>query len=329
MTPSDDDLARSLRDRADAVLPPMSVDVGAVVRSGRRRRVARGASVLAVTALAVTGTWSGVQPIDRGGDRTQLLAATSSPAPTADPDDLHARVDPVAGTITFPMARYDLTADELATVTRARAWEMKVCAEAAVGRPIAWEVGVPGVPVSDRLFGVWSLSEAQQYGYDMPPTGGSSGGAVDPDVDLAVWDACNESETVRALSPEVAGSQELADALSRADEQAEASEASRSAVADWTACLARNGLEPAGGDRGPSVAGSTTSRWDEASIALAVIDVQCKTEVDFVPRMADARAAAMAPVLVQFRDELESRRAFQQEVVARAEAYLAAHPEIP
>lgn len=58
-------------------------------------------------------------------------------------------------------------------------------------------------------------------------------------------------------------------------------------------------------------------------------DVRCKTEVDFAPRMADARAAARAPVLAKSRDELEARLAHQRAAVAAAEAYLAAHPEIP
>jgi hypothetical protein len=328
MTP-DDELARMLRARVDGAVPPMSVDVDAVVRSGRRRRVARGTAVLAVTALAVTGAWTGVQALDRGRDHVQLPASTAGTDESVSPADLRAEVDPVAGTITFPLARYDLSADEWATISTARAWEMKLCAEAQIGRPITWQAGEPGDPGSDRLFGVWDLDEAQQYGYAVPPSGGSSGGAVDPDVDLAVWEECNHSDAVRALSPEVEGSVELAAALRTADEAAEASESSRSAVADWTACLAEHGLEPAGGDTGYTVAGYSTSRWDMTSRALAVTDVQCKTEVDFVQRMADARAAAMAPVLVQFRDELESRLAFQREVVARAQAYLAAHPEIP
>lgn len=328
MTP-DEDLARTLRDRADAAVPPMTVDVGMVMRGGRRRRVARGGAVLAVGALAMTGAWSGVQAFDRGDGPLLQPASTATPDAGVDPADLRAEVDPVAGTITFPMARYDLTAAEWSTVTLARAWQMKLCAEEEVGRAIPWQESVPGTPRSDRTFGVWSLAEAQEYGYAVPPTGGAGVGAVDESVDLTVWESCGRTPEVQALSPEVEGSYAMADALGRAHAVALASEASRSAVADWTACLAEHGLEPAGGDSGYTVAGATTSRWDAASVEMAVTDVQCKTAVDFVPRMADARAAATAPVIAQFREDLLARLAFQREVVARAEAYLAAHPEIP
>lgn len=327
MSARDDDLARSLRARADAELPAMSVDVAAVVRGGRRRRLARGGAVLAATALVVTGAWSGVRALD--ASPAVLQPAGASPAPTVPEADRHAVVDPAAGTITFPLARYELTAEEWATVWLARSWEMKLCAEAEVGRPIAWETALPRDPHSDRTFGVWDLAEAQEYGYAVPPEGGRAAGAVDADVPMTVWEECGGSETVRAMSPELAGSDALADALGQANEVAAASEASRSAVADWTACLAEHGLEPAGGDSGYAVAGASTSRWDRDSVALAVTDVRCKTEVDFVPRMADALAAAQAPVLVMFRDELEARLAHMRAVVPVAEAYLAAHPEIP
>jgi hypothetical protein len=328
MSARDDDLARRLRARADAEVPAMTVDVAAVVRGGRRRRLARGGAVLAVTALAVAGAWSGVRALDTARSDVQP-AGTSSPAPTPTEADRHADVDPVAGTITFPLARYDLTAEEWSTVWLARSWEMKRCAESEVGRPIAWETAVPGEPHSDRTFGVWDLEEAQEYGYAVPPEGGRSGGAADADVPMSVWEACGQSPTVQAMSPEIEGSYELAAALGRADEAAKASEAARAAVADWTACLARHGLEPAGADSGYAVAGASTSRWDQDSVVMAVADVRCKTEVDFVPRMADAHAAAEAPVLLVFREELEARLAHQRQAVAAAEAYLAAHPEIP
>jgi hypothetical protein len=329
MSQADEDLARALRDRADAAVPTMGIDVDSVMRSGRRRRVARGGAVLAASTLVLTGAWSGVQALDHGRGQVQLPAGTATPDAGVDPADLHAEVDPVAGTITFPLSRYDLTVEEWSTVNRARRWEGKLCAEAQVGRPIAWQQPVPGTPRSDRTFGVWSLSEAQEYGYAVPPEGGVSGGPVDQDVDDAVWEACYQSEGARALSPEVEGSYAMAAALGRANDVARESEASRSAVADWTACLAEHGLEPAGADSGYTVAGATTSRWDPASVAMAVTDVQCKASVDFVQRMADADAAATAPVIAQFRSDLLARLAHQREVVARAEAYLAAHPEIP
>jgi hypothetical protein len=329
MTP-DEDLARTLRDRADAAVPPMAVDLDLIVRSGRRRRVARGGVVLAVGVLAITGALSGARALDQGPDHVQLPAAASpSDTGAVDPADLHAEVDPVAGTITFPLSRYDLTDEERSTVNRALRWQLRLCAEDEVGRPIAWQQSVPGTPRSDRTFGVWSLSEAQEYGYAVPPEGGVSGGPVTEGVDGPVWEACNQTDEVRALSTEVEGSYALADALGRAHDVGLASDASRTAVADWAACLAEHGLEPAGADSGYTVAGATTSRWDPASVAMAVTDVQCKTSVDFVRRMADAEAAATAPVIAQFREELLARLAHQREVVARAEAYLAAHPEIP
>jgi hypothetical protein len=324
----DDDLARSLRARADAALPAMSVDVAAVVRGGRRRRVARGGAVLAVAALVGTGAWSGVRALDAAPADRQP-AGTSSPAPTIPAADLHAEVDPAAGTITFPLSRYDLTEEEWAAVWLARSWEMKVCAEAELGRPIAWQTALPGDPHSDRTFGVWDLAEAQEYGYAVPPEGGRPAGAVDADVPMSVWEDCGGSAVVEAMSPEQDSSDELADALGRAHDAAAASEASRAAVADWTACLARHGLQPAGGDSGYAVAGASTSRWDRDSVALAVTDVRCKTEVDFVRRMADAVAAAQAPVLMMFRDELEAGLAHQRVAAAAAQAYLDAHPEIP
>lgn len=52
--------------------------------------------------------------------------------------------------------------------------------------------------------------------------------------------------------------------------------------------------------------------------------VECKSQIDFVERLADLMAQQQAPVLVEYADELLAERATADAVVAEARAVLAA-----
>ena len=94
--------------------------------------------------------------------------------------------------------------------------------------------------------------------------------------------------------------------------------------ADWTACLKEAGLE-----RVPRVdrylIRGTSQEISEQNIQTALKDVECKTSVDFVARLAIIEAQYQAPVVEKYEYELAESRSEIDALIERAREYLAAH----
>ncbi|WP_136519272.1 hypothetical protein [Cellulomonas telluris] len=134
---TDEDFATRLRARADAVAPPVPVDLSGVVGRGRRRRVARHGAVaaLAVVALAGAGLGASTQlglvepsvlqpalpepPQLPWDDEPPASAPTPSTAPTVQPDGtvVGGVGDPWTGDEPYWYTVYEATQRDLTTGT--------------------------------------------------------------------------------------------------------------------------------------------------------------------------------------------------------------------
>ena len=102
-----------------------------------------------------------------------------------------------------------------------------------------------------------------------------------------------------------------------------ASEAGRAVFRDWEACITEHGL----------ARDETLSPWavlDETGqqppgVGTAVIDARCKTDVDFVQRLAQLQANLEAPFIAAHRDELDRIRDDHDRALTSARAYVVDH----
>ncbi|MCV0001790.1 hypothetical protein [Mobiluncus mulieris] len=76
------------------------------------------------------------------------------------------------------------------------------------------------------------------------------------------------------------------------------------------------------------IVGADFTKVNEQQITLALKDVQCKTKVDFVNRVAQEVAKIQAPVIEKNIKEFTAWRKEVDETVKKAEAYIAAHQDV-
>lgn len=106
----------------------------------------------------------------------------------------------------------------------------------------------------------------------------------------------------------------------------------QAALADLQQCYDESGIrleEKQDGDRTYTVIGGADyHRLNQTQIDLALKDVQCKTKVDFVNRVAQEAAKLQGPILAKHYKKLAAWRAEVDETLRKADAYVAAHEEV-
>ncbi len=317
-----DDYAARLRavvrlDELHSDLEPL--EVLAAGRRAHRRRMARSAAGALCAALAV---------VLAAPAALEGLRRVEDTPPAARPEDFAVEVDTVTGTITLPLDRYFLTEGERRDRDRASAMAMRSCA-ADRGYDIP-PTPDPGPDVSgDRRYGVWWLPSVEVFGYEVPTTPGDEQRlALNSSPDLAptpeqmeVLEDCNATPEVRQFWYEA----RLDAPTPNFQEQVIASAAGQEVFADWEACLNRYGLRRAIGNGAPWAVDDGSEPHPSSDVATAVQDVRCKTEVDYVRRLATLEAQLQAPYIAAHRQELEAVRAGYEEALRRARFYIAEH----
>lgn len=303
-----------------------------------------------LVAVLLVGACTGATPSPE--------TTTTYPAVDTYPDvgiDLTSTVDPFSGSITFPFARLTPSEEETALFWAASAM---VTAQCAQERGVDWRAA----PVSTYstlydssiYFGVWTTDQANRFAFSLPST----------NADLSANEVAGADASANAVgTPEQPDLSELRAArdhnrtVSEADGEV-VKECAGSAESDrlsglslftgpWISTLteatrpfdthpevvqARTELDTCLVDAGLTVdpdspgypMGTDVGRIDEEQIQLALQVVDCKTRIDYVPRLADAMARLEAPVLVEYADELLEERAKTDALVAEARAILTA-----
>ncbi len=340
---SDDVLDRMRAAAADT--PRVTVDRGAVLRAGRRRRVARVAGGAGLSVALVAATITGVAALAPDGPAGPVGAddsPTGSPSPTPGAyDEAYgpvevvagvAEVDAEAGTIVLPLDAYRLSADDWDVIDAAQDVFLDACFEdAGYGEyyepgEALWQSSARHAQEAHR-YGVWQADDVRERGYAglletwATPEEEVSGlpftdemAAASRGCYRAMLDAglSYEPETTTADAPLGVPPVTL---MPEADE----------ALAAWVGCLDDAGVAAALDDSGVLAPPGVWAEPFDEQVRIGLIDVQCKAETDLVQRLADVEAAYQLAYIERGGTWLEDFAAVQEEVLRTAEEYLAAH----
>ncbi len=244
-----------------------------------------------------------------------------------------------AGEISFPTDQYESSAQGYLLETSAMYLDLALCLHEK-GMPSYWAQRENIGPEENRRYGRWIMSNAESHAYVLVP---------DKELERAFqWEALfnaehedvlsseqyekAESECLDTPSPDLMdalGGPPLPDEISKIGNQTYdlmlASDDAAAVFADWEVCLNEAGLERVGDDDPYGIVGVDYSVASEQSIKVAVTDVACKQETDFVQRLADIEASFQGPVVKKYEAELAELHAFDEKVTENRKAFLNAN----
>lgn len=93
------------------------------------------------------------------------------------------------------------------------------------------------------------------------------------------------------------------------------------------ACYEANGLEQKG-DMSVEVVGMDADVINEEQVQLALTVVECKTEVDAIPRLASIWAELQAPTIHKYAAELTEYQRIKDDAISEARDYIIANPDL-
>lgn len=93
------------------------------------------------------------------------------------------------------------------------------------------------------------------------------------------------------------------------------------------ACYEANGLEQKG-DMSVEVAGMDADLINEEQVQLALTVVECKTEVNAIPRLASIWAELQAPTIHKYAAELTEYQRIKDDAISEARDYIIANPDL-
>lgn len=265
--------------------------------------------------------------------------------------DLSSSTDPSTGAIVFPADRLDLTEEEREVLSAASTIEIARCAqEQGVDWWASTQSGYSTLYSSSTNFGVWTEDQASRFAFSMPSTNADmiangivedgslpvhDGSAEQPDLSsnreiaahnssldddaLEVVRSCGQSEQAERFSPVAVITGPWWSEITAVRTDFSALPAVTAIYDELDGCLEDAGLTPDPEKPGLPV-GADDESLDEEQIRLALQVVQCKTSIDFVPRLANLVAEQEAPVLVEYAQDMVANRAEADAIVAEARA---------
>ena len=258
-----------------------------------------------------------------------LSTVTACAAPDlTDYSSVRARLDPETHTIVMPLDAYSVEGRDIFLMDHANNLLIGDCmAESGLDYPRVAEDWQTRAVMPDRTYGLWTLTWAEEYGYEIPSDETSDEiSKIEEGMPESWWEAARSCWSSYDELP-VFGlffddEQSPADrGFLEASAYAAASEEWRSARDAWVDCLAEHGLKPFSDT-------SFTPELPEDAQAqgeIAVQDVKCKDEVGLVQKVADLQAKYEAAYIDAHEAELS---AFGQEIddlMAKAIEIIATH----
>jgi hypothetical protein len=299
-----------------------------VLKTSRRAQRRRALRTSAVVLCGVLGLGLAAPAL------MEEVRRSADVPPATQPEDVEVVVDTTNGTITLPWDRYFLSESEQSEVSRASALAMRACAaERSYDIPVQSSGG--DIPY-DRRYGIWWMPQVEVFGYDVPTTpamaawqaaGGDQGTTTDEQ--MAILEECNATPDVQQFWPKTQLS--ISGNIPNFGQQVFESEAGRAVFDEWEECLIGHGLrrDPRGAPwavtDGERNSGTPPEYGEPLGTDSAVIDAQCKADVDYIGRLAQLQANVQAPYIAAHRGELTAMRATLDESIRRARAYIAEH----
>lgn len=291
-----------------------------------------GASVVATVATLALST------------ACTAVADRATTAPVASP---HVEARPVSpepsiarsSQLELPVAKYATTPEQLHLYLRG-----VTAAQANCARRFAVRSTMP-VPVqttdmedaAQRRYGVVNEVEVRQYGYQLPPqregrewsptprelevmTGQTGSGSPSKIPGLPPGGCAAEGFRLVWGSSEGPSRDEFAQRiLATAWELTKADDAALAAARDWSECMAREGYEfQHRWDAGNSVRSAST----EQKRAMAVLDLECAKQTNYVGIWHAIDAAYQSQLINEYKDELLAAQRDIEELTARAQAFV-------
>lgn len=252
-----------------------------------------------------------------------------SSAPQQDYSDVRARLNPQAGEIVLPLEAYAMTSAEVQEVAHANALLVDNClAEGGRSHPRAnqdWGT-IPTLP--DRRYGLWSQSDAEANGYELPESPTSDELASQEDaLGDEWWDAFGDCRsdldlfpvmginTSAEMSPVDQGMRESFDALIASSELAASRE-------EWTNCIVAEGLTP---NPDAKVLVPSFPPPGEEQLRAAAIDVGCKQSLNSIQPLADFEARQQMAYIEQHESDLTAYRDQVDQALKAAREVLATY----
>lgn len=330
---NDDAFTHHLRELAEGS-PHIRVDRDHVIRAGRRRRSRRTAGVAAMTVAGVAGLYTGVAALPLTGDGSSPAGPPASVAPAATPSEgdavpapelaSAAVVDAVTGTIELPLDELLLSGEDWGVIDTATELAIATCmAEQGYGEYYVFQGPEPAHP--DRLqYGVWLEAEVRATGYQSQRADDGRarvGLPLTDEADAALLGCFGEGQRLGFVyDGESAGLESLAPL---GYEMPAYTDEGQAIIAEWGECLRAGGVTPPEEDSSMVPAGVLDAPMDE-QVRVGLVDVACKDQLDTVQRLADVEAAEHLAYIDRAQEYLDVLRPLQQEVLANAQAYLAA-----
>lgn len=258
-----------------------------------------------------------------------ICSAGCAAQPQQDYSEVRARLDAQGGQIILPLEAFAMTSAEVQEVSQANALLIDNCL-AETGRTFPgamqdWEL-LPTLP--DRRYGLWSMSDAEENGYELPEA--PSAEEIDSEVDSmgedwwAATDACRSTvdllpvmgnNTSAEFSTVDEGMNESFDALVASSEFETVRDA-------WVDCITGEGLAP---HPDATVLVPSFPPAGEEQLRVAAIDTECKDALNVVQTLADYEARHQMAYLDRHEGELIAHRDRVDEVLTRARDVISTH----
>jgi hypothetical protein len=240
-----------------------------------------------------------------------------------------ARLDEVTGAVVFPMDKYAGPRDSVVLHAQLLV-EQKCMAQKGFDYKIPNFQGV-AVPQDFRVFGLWNMKEAEQYGYGVAPDpAGTSGGlGLNGNLSSAEQSADSTCSTAGQNkfrfpngmdTPITAGNLAGSAAMSALKDSN-----GKKLVAAWQKCMTGKGIQVNSGGSGPLMAYvDTTAMPLEQQIKIAVQEVECKTaSPSVIQQLVDIDASYQVVLIRKYQTVLNDQLTKMNAVEAAAKKYIA------
>lgn len=217
--------------------------------------------------------------------------------------------------IVYPLDKYSVSTDELNIIERAGSIKIQECMSEN-GYPIDL-IGTfkDRISSAERPYGIWLMDTAQQFAYGRPEQdlGAPQLESKTPEFNHQ-WDSClreaipssDYGADRNALTIQLAGK---ANSAARKDPQ------TVKLIEKWKSCLQSHGGSFDGTDPWNPVEAMGDK---ETAIRIAVSDVQCKEDMNFVQQMADIESSYQATLIKENEAGLLAQRQTIEETLKGA-----------
>lgn len=236
-------------------------------------------------------------------------------------------LDPKSGAVNLPGDQFLLNEVDMDLVASAMTGLISTCAaDKGVKFVRLKPLGDPTY-LSESYFGPWTLEQAREFGF-VPPmpkadliangiipgddaetgSGGNGGSTAErTEEEYAVVDECAASVDDDVYTAALTERGPWVQLIKHSPDKVRDTTAFRDAVRDLDTCYEQHGLTPSGQEPWTPL-GAKGDHISLEQIEMAVQVVECKNEVDFTARVANAQAALQAPVIEKYADEMFAHR---------------------